>query len=148
MNSLEPGSHILAKKTAHTFLTQTLGKQFLNNFALDVFQWFYENAALLILSNYSKSKFNSRNHSRLIFNKCIFTQFSQIRLEITISSGSNEWDLLNQCKFQALFCGRYTARILNFELSFETQYLGNFHFVSKYLKKMGVASEIKIFSLW
>ena len=41
-----------------------------------------------------------------------------------------------QCKFQALFYGRYTARILIFELSFEIQCLKNFHFESKIVKYM------------
>ena len=51
-----------------------------------------------------------------------------------------------QCKFQALFCGRYTAKILNFELSFKTQYLESLHFVSKNIKNMKMVSKIKIFS--
>ena len=39
--------------------------------------------------------------------------------------------ITTQCKFQALFCGRYSAKILNFEMSFKTQYLASFHFVLK-----------------
>ena len=44
-------------------------------------------------------------------------------------------------KFQALFCGRYTAKMLKFELSFKTQ-------MSKKINKMKIVSKLKyIFSM-
>ena len=52
--------------------------------------------------------------------------------------------LLLQWKFQALFCGCYTARILNFELSFKTQYLKILLCVMKMPRKCKKMREFEI----
>ena len=75
----------------------------------------------------------------------IFGQIAKDGLRILLHKGNS---IEVQWKFQALFCGRYTAKILNFKLSFQIQYLKNICFVSKNFKRWRLWRKTKTYFLY